>query len=436
MKCSKCQAEWTPGNVSSEMTNCPFCGASLVSMAATEKDQTMSDVMVQIVEHFGEEILAQESKCMAAFKDFAPKMEKEQKILKIAFGEGISDYFLRCPVADRESHLQKARQSMNVLLSDEASLLVVNSFAIALGWNIRDARLKHVREKAVTKENGSAKKNVKAYAAQKWQKSNRRGKKGHWHHQVSDFENDNGKSTLRPMEQQKQQDLMNQGDKLCKQEKIVVDKVGSESKVPLTQQLFEQGNDFKEKDDRQEVKPNVLIEQARNCRKKGKFQDAIEFYQIASQLGRKDVQSEMLEVQEEFVEKYVEEYNAFAQQRLSGAALRKVRKSFRKRFDVRAFSCINEELRRKQPDLRPLFAEKNVFFEGRYWAMPVLNRMYVVVPSMGSYEARIHSDGGMKDVFESNFEQGKKYNVIRVICPALFGTGWKCIKKGKLELSN
>ena len=136
MKCSKCKAEWMPGNVKSQLFTCPFCGAPLGSATAVDENLTMSDVIVQIVEHFGEEILSQESKCMAAFKDFAPKMEKEQKILKIAFSEGISNYFLRCPVADRESHLQKARQSMNVLLSDEASLLVVNSFAIALGWNI------------------------------------------------------------------------------------------------------------------------------------------------------------------------------------------------------------------------------------------------------------------------------------------------------------
>ena len=73
-------------------------------------------------------------------------MEKEQKILKIAFGEGISSYFLCCPGADRESHLQKARQSMNVLLSDEASLLVVNSFAMALGWSISGTQQKKTED--------------------------------------------------------------------------------------------------------------------------------------------------------------------------------------------------------------------------------------------------------------------------------------------------
>ena len=161
MKCSKCQAEWTPGNVSSQMTNCPFCGASLVSMAAAEKDQTMSDVMVQIVERFGEEILSQESKCLAAFKDFAPKLEKEQKILKIAFSEGVYNFFLGCPVAEREFHMQRARQSMNVLLSDEASLLVVNSFAVALGWNISSAEQGLVSSRDTNNGNNELKQNIK-----------------------------------------------------------------------------------------------------------------------------------------------------------------------------------------------------------------------------------------------------------------------------------
>ncbi len=143
MKCSKCQAEWTPGSSKSQLSTCPFCGASLISTVAMDENQTMTSVMVQIVEHFGEDILSQESKCLAAFKDFAPKLEKEQKILKIAYGEGVYNFFLGCPVAERESHMQKARQAISVLLSDEASLLVVNSFANALGWSIGSIEQEH-----------------------------------------------------------------------------------------------------------------------------------------------------------------------------------------------------------------------------------------------------------------------------------------------------
>ena len=136
MQCKKCKAEWKSGSVTSQLSACPFCGASLVSAPAVNDDLTMSDVMVQIVERFGEEIFSQERKCLAAFKDFAPTLEKEQKILKIAFGEGVAKFFLGCPVAERESHMQKARQAINDLLSDKASLLVVESFAVALGWNM------------------------------------------------------------------------------------------------------------------------------------------------------------------------------------------------------------------------------------------------------------------------------------------------------------
>ena len=79
MKCTKCKAEWTQGNVKSQLSACPFCGASLVSMAAVSEPQTMADVMARIVGQFGEEILSQDKRCLAVFKDFAPKMERSRK---------------------------------------------------------------------------------------------------------------------------------------------------------------------------------------------------------------------------------------------------------------------------------------------------------------------------------------------------------------------
>ena len=79
MKCSKCGAEWTTGNVQSQLSACPFCGASLVATVSVGEDLTMPEVMARIVEHFGEEILSQEKRCLAVFKDFAPKMERSRK---------------------------------------------------------------------------------------------------------------------------------------------------------------------------------------------------------------------------------------------------------------------------------------------------------------------------------------------------------------------
>ncbi len=133
---------------------------------------------------------------------------------------------------------------------------------------------------------------------------------------------------------------------------------------------------------------------------------------------------------------FVEAYNALAQRKLTGFEARDARNDFGRRFGVRAFSCANFEQRMNRPDLPPVFADEPNIANGEYWAMPCSGGLYVVVPCMKTYEARNHSEGGMKEAFHSNFENGRTYNVITVIKPAIFQEGWKILRQGKLQLSN
>ncbi len=133
---------------------------------------------------------------------------------------------------------------------------------------------------------------------------------------------------------------------------------------------------------------------------------------------------------------FVEAYNALAQRKLTGFEARDARNDFGRRFGVRAFSCANFEQRMNRPDLPPVFADEPNIVNGEYWAMPHSGGTYVVVPCMKTYEARNHSEGGMKEAFRSNFENGRTYNVITVIEPAIFQEGWKILRPGKLQLSN
>lgn len=86
MKCIHCGSEWnvSPG-LSVSITNCPFCGKSLLP----EKKQlnTVEDVLVEINRLFGVSVLADETKLVAYFSDLAPQLSRQRRILS---------YFVEC----------------------------------------------------------------------------------------------------------------------------------------------------------------------------------------------------------------------------------------------------------------------------------------------------------------------------------------------------
>lgn len=86
MKCKHCESQWdvNPG-LSRSITNCPFCGASL--LPEPKKSETVEDVLVEIYSRFGAGILASDTKLLAYFSDLAPHLVKQRKILS---------YFLEC----------------------------------------------------------------------------------------------------------------------------------------------------------------------------------------------------------------------------------------------------------------------------------------------------------------------------------------------------
>ena len=86
MKCSHCQAQWNVRpDVSSQMTNCPFCGKSLMEKKQTL--DTIEDVLREIIRLEGEEILRNGNRMLSFFADFAPQLTGERRMLR---------YFVNC----------------------------------------------------------------------------------------------------------------------------------------------------------------------------------------------------------------------------------------------------------------------------------------------------------------------------------------------------
>lgn len=87
MKCTKCQAQWElPENKVSQLTTCPFCGAS-IELPQQEKLDSFRAVIASITSRFGVDLLLDRNKAMAYFVDLAPSLKKERQMFQ---------YLLQC----------------------------------------------------------------------------------------------------------------------------------------------------------------------------------------------------------------------------------------------------------------------------------------------------------------------------------------------------
>ena len=129
-----CGAEWTEGKSISVQEKCPFCGKTLMVTFSDSEELSMARVLRQMVEIYGVDIISNQNKCISIFKDIAPELRNEQKILSVALTSGVGEYFTTCSVDERESNIKKAIHSMDYL-SNDAKSLVVSSLVDALGWD-------------------------------------------------------------------------------------------------------------------------------------------------------------------------------------------------------------------------------------------------------------------------------------------------------------
>ena len=133
MKCRYCGKEWK--TESRILTNCPFCGALLPAVQITDNEITMASVLKRIVSNFGEDVVLDQRRCMSIFKDMAPQLKNEQKILETALKWNIGMYFVNCPEQEREISLQKLIISMNSILAESAQKDILHSFIVAMDWD-------------------------------------------------------------------------------------------------------------------------------------------------------------------------------------------------------------------------------------------------------------------------------------------------------------
>ena len=139
---------------------------------------------------------------------------------------------------------------------------------------------------------------------------------------------------------------------------------------------------------------------------------------------------------EERAADFVRKYNALYDVPGTMFQKKKAQDDFIKEFEVQGMRCTNMQLRHSRPELEPRFVAVTPTRDADYWAMPLGNNLFAVVPNpFLVYGEEMHTAGGMREAFNSNYRAGNTYGRFTVKEPATFqfGTIGKVFKRGQLE---
>lgn len=135
-KCSICESEW---NSSVKSTNCPFCGNVLFD--ESKKFTEISEVFTFIIDFYGVDIIKDKRTFVSLLGDYAPSLENERKLVKIALESGVYKTIIDANDKDeseREICVDRmiAKLQDQFFLSPEWSQKVVSWLIGYLKWDV------------------------------------------------------------------------------------------------------------------------------------------------------------------------------------------------------------------------------------------------------------------------------------------------------------
>ncbi|MBF1706500.1 MAG: hypothetical protein HXO80_07530, partial [Selenomonas sp.] len=113
---------------------------------------------------------------------------------------------------------------------------------------------------------------------------------------------------------------------------------------------------------------------------------------------------------EERTADFVRDYNALYDVPGTMFQKKKAQDDFIRDHEVQGMRCTNMQLRHSRPELEPRFVAVTPTRDADYWGMPLGNNLFAVVPNpFLVYGEEMHTAGGMREAFNSNYRLGNTY---------------------------
>ena len=135
---------------------------------------------------------------------------------------------------------------------------------------------------------------------------------------------------------------------------------------------------------------------------------------------------------------YIRDYNALYDVVGTMFQKKKAQDDFIKLYEVQGMRCTNMQLRLSRPELEPRFVAVTPTRDADFWGMPLGNGLFAVVPNpFLVYGEEMHTAGGMREAFNSNYRAGNTYGrfTVKETATFQFGTIGKVFKRGQVEVT-
>lgn len=133
-KCSNCKSEW---NGIKFLEICPFCNAKI--QIEIKNFKSIKDALAYLFLIYGLNIIFEKSKLVSLLADFAPSLEDERRLIRIALNSGVYSDLLKVDNCDNTAQRIAKNKAVNYLNKKEFLDLVwaekvVTWFIVQLNW--------------------------------------------------------------------------------------------------------------------------------------------------------------------------------------------------------------------------------------------------------------------------------------------------------------
>lgn len=138
MKCLKCGKDCNDSNSIASRYVCPFCGDAFNLPDNSSED--FANIMVQLVQRYGIEVLEDVGRTNALLMDYAPHSDKARKLIILVMREGVVSQLIKIADGNDDEKQLKLNRCVNQLLesiwiTESAARYAVSILAISMGIN-------------------------------------------------------------------------------------------------------------------------------------------------------------------------------------------------------------------------------------------------------------------------------------------------------------
>ena len=142
--CQNCNGEWKGKKL---LKTCPFCDMEM--QMKTNNFDKIEEALGYVLSQYGMELISSPSKLVSLLADFAPSLERERRLIRIALNSGVYSELIKVNKDDKDEQELAKKKAISSLNQKEFMDIVwaekvINWFIPQLHWTFCTQIIKNI----------------------------------------------------------------------------------------------------------------------------------------------------------------------------------------------------------------------------------------------------------------------------------------------------